>query len=182
MSIYEILLLSIGLSIDALAASIACGVTAGHSKKKLLLEMAIMFGLFQAIMPLLGYFLGFGVKNFVENIDHWVAFLLLVFVGVKMIVEASDELNEEKLTHKSIFFLAVATSIDALVTGITFNFVKVNIPVAILFIGLTTFILSLAGAFWSKKLSFLPASKLEIAGGIAITLIGLKILLSHLLF
>lgn len=181
MGIYEIILLSIGLSIDALAVSIACGITANASKKRLLFEMAVMFGLFQALMPLLGYGLGLGVKSFVENIDHWIAFVLLAVVGIKMILEASDEIKDEKLTHKSIFFLAVATSIDALVTGITFNFVQINIPLTVLIIGLITFGLSSAGAFWSKKLLFLPASKMEIAGGIAIILIGLKILLSHLI-
>ncbi len=181
MSIYEIILLSIGLAIDALAVSIACSATAGSYKKWLLWETAIMFGLFQGLMPLIGYYLGSGVRNFVENIDHWVAFILLAIVGIKMIIESSDEINKEKLTHKSILFLAIATSIDAFVTGITFNFVQVNLFLALSSIGIITFVHSLAGAFGGKKISFLSTKKMEVAGGVAIILIGLKILFFHLI-
>jgi len=180
MSIYEIIILSIGLAMDATAVSLACSVSNSKARRRLIVKMAFFFGFFQAFMPLLGFLLGSGLRNVIQGVDHWVAFVLLAIVGGKMAFEKNEDDNEVAYANKKIVLLATATSIDALVVGITFSFVEVNILLSIAAIGLITFILSLSAGLLGKKLAKLNPSILKIAGGVAVVLIGSKILFDHL--
>ena len=144
------------------------------------------FGGFQAAMPLIGWFLGKQFQSYITNFDHWVAFLLLAFIGIKMIVEAvrsgldAPAVQEDRLQIRELVILALATSIDALAVGITFAFLQINIWAAISIIGITTFILSFLGVMVGNRFGVRYKQKAEIAGGVILVLIGLKILLEHL--
>lgn len=181
----ELILLSIGLAMDAFAVSISKGLCMKEKiNYKQALFIAFSFGLFQAVMPLIGYTIGIQFANYIVQIDHWVAFILLGFIGVKMIIE-SLEANEETecklFSIKEIMILSVATSIDALAVGITLSFIKTtNIFQAISTIGLITFIISFAGIKIGHKFGAKFEKSAEIFGGILLILIGLKILLEHL--
>jgi putative Mn2+ efflux pump MntP len=148
--------------------------------------IALFFGVFQAVMPLIGYLLGTGFSEYIEKFDHWIAFALLAFIGGKMVIEAIREKDggpEEKtdaLSTGELTVLAVATSIDALAVGITFAFLKVNILPSVLLIGVTTFALSLGGVLLGNRFGAKYKTKAEVAGGVILVLIGLKILLEHL--
>ena len=185
MDFLTILSLAIALSMDAFSVSICKGLTTKKFSLKTALLCGILFGGFQALMPVIGYFLGVQFESLITNIDHWIAFGLLFLIGANMIREAfyeeKDE-NSSKNDIKTMFLLAVATSIDALAVGVTFAFLQIGIWGAILIIGVTTFIFSFAGVaignFFGSKYSK-PAS---IIGGIILILIGTKILLEHLGF
>lgn len=149
--------------------------------------IGLYFGGFQALMPLIGWFLGVRFQKYITSVDHWIAFGLLVFIGGKMILEAVrdsevQEIGEKDLPldHKEMFVLAVATSIDALAVGITFAFLDTPIIEAIAIIGCTTFLLSILGVVVGNFFGTRYKKKAEIAGGIILVLIGLKILLEHL--
>ena len=186
MGFLEIFLIGIGLSADAFSVA----VCKGRNMRKLNLKhgyiIALFFGGFQAIMPLIGYLLGTNFADYIEAFDHWIAFVLLGFIGGKMAIEAirdKDEEEEEKtdvLKIGELTVMAIATSIDALAVGITFAFLKVNILLSVLLIGVTTFALSLAGVLIGNKFGAKYKSKAELAGGIILALIGVKILLEHL--
>ena len=183
MSFLTILSLAVALSMDAFSVSICKGLTTKIFSLKTAFLCGIWFGFFQALMPLIGYFLGEQFESLITNIDHWIAFGLLFLIGANMIYEAfKDEENENsnKNDAKTMFLLAIATSIDALAVGVTFAFLQVNIWTSILIIGVTTFIFSFAGVaignFFGSKYSK-PAS---IIGGLILILIGTKILLEHL--
>lgn len=187
MGFAELFLIGVGLSMDAFAVSVCKGLNMrGKINFKHAGVIALFFGGFQAIMPLIGYFLGMGFEKYITRIDHWIAFLLLGFIGGKMIVEAIKEWNEvdkqeeDKLDIKELFVLAVATSIDALAVGITFAFLNVNIWSAISIIGTTTFVLSVIGVVIGNKFGSKYKSKAELVGGIILVLMGVKILLEHL--
>lgn len=187
MGFAELFLIGVGLSMDAFAVSVCKGLNMhGKINFKHAGVIALFFGGFQAIMPLIGYFLGMGFEKYITRIDHWIAFLLLGFIGGKMIVEAIKEWNEvdkqeeDKLDIKELFVLAVATSIDALAVGITFAFLNVNIWLAISIIGTTTFVLSIIGVVIGNKFGSKYKSKAELVGGIILVLMGVKILLEHL--
>ncbi len=187
MGFLEFLFIGIGLSMDAFATSVCKGL---NMKNKINYAhsavIALFFGGFQALMPLIGYFLGVNFEKYITRFDHWIAFLLLGFIGGKMIFEAlkdndeEDESESDKLDIKELFILAVATSIDALAVGITFAFLRVNIWTGVLIIGVTTFMLSLIGVFIGNKFGSKYKNKAELAGGIILVLIGTKILLEHL--
>ncbi len=187
MSFYELLLIGIGLSMDAFAVSVCKGL---NMRDKINYKhaglIALFFGGFQAIMPTIGYFLGKGFEQYITSIDHWIAFALLGFIGGKMVVDAIKEWNDEdtaeedKINIKELFMLAIATSIDALAVGITFAFLQVNIVSAASIIGITTFILSIIGIVIGNKFGSRYKTKAELAGGIILILIGVKILLEHL--
>ncbi len=187
MGFVELFLIGVGLSMDAFAVAICKGL---NMREKVNFKhagiIALFFGGFQAIMPLIGYFLGIGFEKYITRIDHWIAFILLCFIGGKMIVEAIKEWNEvdkqeeDRLDIKELFVLAVATSIDALAVGITFAFLNVNIWSAISIIGTTTFVLSIIGVVIGNKFGSKYKSKAELVGGIILVLIGAKILLEHL--
>ena len=170
---------------DAFAVSICKGLSLGKIKPKHMCIAGAWFGGFQALMPAIGYVLGAQFQEAIASIDHWIAFVLLALIGGNMIHEALDNDEEEadaSLNVKTMFLLAVATSIDALAIGITFAFLKVNIIPAVCFIGIVTFIISFAGVKIGNVFGARYKNKAEIVGGIILILLGLKILLEHLGF
>ena len=184
----ELFLLGVGLSMDAFAVSVCKGLGMRKLNKKQAVIIGLYFGGFQALMPLIGWLLGSQFQKYITSIDHWIAFILLGFIGGKMIIEAVREWNEEEIVevtdapidHKNMLVLAVATSIDALAVGITLAFLKVNIWAAASFIGVTTFIISAAGVKIGHVFGEKYTNKAELAGGLILMGIGVKILLEHL--
>lgn len=183
----EILLIGIGLSMDAFAVAISKGLSMRKIDYKAGLLIAIFFGAFQAIMPLIGYYAAVNFEKYIVAVDHWIAFGLLSFIGIKAIVEAVKDIkNPEKeeqdfqLKIGELFILAIATSIDALAVGISFAFLSVSIWKSIAIIGVTTLILSFIGVVIGNQFGAKLKAKAEIAGGIILILIGLKILFEHL--
>ena len=181
MGVIELLLLSIGLAMDAFAVSVCKGISMKKINCKKSCIIGLWFGGFQALMPTIGYFLGSAFESLVTNIDHWIAFILLGIIGGNMIKEAfcNDESNDD-ISFKTMFVLAVATSIDALAIGITFAFLRVNLLLAISMIGIITFVISIIGTKVGNKFGSKYEKKAELAGGIILILIGIKILLEHL--
>lgn len=182
MNILEIFIIAVGLSMDAFAVSICKGLSVQKLKPKHMLLVGVYFGGFQALMPLLGYLLGKQFEWLITSVDHWIAFGLLVLIGANMIKESfdkSDEVNDS-FSVKSMLILAVATSIDALAVGVTFAFLDVQIVPAIAIIGTTTFVLSVIGIKVGNVFGAKFKSKAELAGGIVLVLMGIKILLEHL--
>lgn len=183
MGLLELFILAVGLSMDAFAVSVCKGLAMPKISVKKAAIVGIWFGGFQALMPALGYLLGSQFKESITAIDHWIAFVLLGIIGGNMIREACSgecENENDSLDVKTMFLLAVATSIDALAVGITFAFLKVNIAAAVAFIGVTTFIISAAGVKIGNIFGTKYKAKAELAGGIILVLLGLKILLEHL--
>lgn len=185
MSIFSICMIGIGLSMDAFAVSIAKGMTL--SKQQLLrytFLLAICFGFFQALMPLLGWWMGSYFQNIIASFDHWLAFSLLTFIGIHMIKEANEDDHEDSssLSIRTIIILAVATSIDALAVGISFAFLRVDILHAILYIGCITFFLCFLAVPIGHRLGNLLQRYAGLFGGILLILIGTKILIEHLFF
>lgn len=184
MSIVEIFILAVGLSMDAFAVSICKGLSVRKLYPRHSLITGLYFGGFQAGMPLIGYFLGTQFKSLITSIDHWIAFILLGLIGANMIRESfgePDELNES-FSPSTMLPLAIATSIDALAVGVTFSFLNVNVASSVSIIGITTFILSAAGVRIGNVFGAKFKSKAELAGGIVLVLIGIKILIEHLFF
>ena len=183
MGIPEIIIISIGLAMDAFAVSVCKGLSMKKMNWKNAIIIALYFGFFQAVMPFIGYRLGTTFSNFVKNIDHWIAFILLSIIGINMIKESTDnelEKRNDKVDFRTMILLAIATSIDALTVGITFAFFKIDLLMAILFIGDITFILAFLGVFIGNKFGDKFQNKAELFGGIILIIIGLKILLEHL--
>ena len=183
MNVIEILLISIGLAMDAFAVSICKGLQLTKMDWDKATIVGLYFGSFQALMPTIGYFLGTTFENLVTKIDHWIVFILLIFIGTNMIKESlskSEKNINNKVNFKTMILLAFATSIDALAVGITFAFLNVNLILSITLIGITTFILSIIGVKIGNKFGSKYKQKAEITGGIILILIGLKILLEHL--
>ena len=194
MSFWEILLTGIALAMDAFAVSLCKGLSMRNFSVKYALIIGGFFGGFQALMPLLGWLLGTRLVKYIEAYDHWVAFVLLVAIGGKMVMDAIKEMRNPPENPKpfvlkisELLFLAVATSIDALAVGVTFAFLETGTPgtlsiwTAIAIIGIVTFIISFAGVKIGNKFGNKFESKAEIAGGIVLIAIGVKILLEHLL-
>ena len=185
MGLIELFLIAVGLSMDAFAVSVCKGLAMPKCTFKKAAIVGLWFGGFQALMPAIGYILGAQSQEAIASIDHWIAFVLLALIGGNMIHEALDNDEEEadaSLDVKTMFLLAVATSIDALAIGITFAFLKVNIIPAVCFIGIVTFIISFAGVKIGNVFGARYKNKAEIVGGVILVLIGLKILLEHLGF
>jgi len=185
---FTLLLMGAGLSMDAFAVSICKGLSMRKVNKKQCLVIGLFFGGFQALMPFIGWLLGSRFEQYITSIDHWIAFILLGFIGGKMVVEAIREKDEAvevrkmdpPLDFKEMFILAIATSIDALAVGITFAFLQVPIVEAISIIGITTFVISVIGVYVGNFFGNRYKKKAELAGGIILILIGVKILLEHL--
>lgn len=179
MSILELFILAVGLSMDAFAVSVCKGLSLGKIKPKHMCIAGAWFGGFQALMPLIGYFLGSFFAEMIEKYDHWVAFLLLAIIGGNMIKESfgKDEKVDSSMDVKSMLLLAIATSIDALAVGVTFAFLQVQIVPAVSFIGVITFIFSAVGVKIGSLFGTKYKSKAELFGGIVLVLIGIKILL-----
>lgn len=183
MSLFTIFTLAVGLSMDAFAVSICKGLAMKKITIKKMLIVGLWFGAFQALMPTIGYVLGVQFQAKITAIDHWIAFALLGLIGVNMIKEAlskEEEHANDSLSFKTMFLLAVATSIDALAVGITFAFLRVNLLLAVSTIGITTFAFSIAGVKVGNVFGVKYKSGAEIVGGIILILLGIKILLEHL--
>ncbi len=184
MSIFTIFFIAVGLSMDAFAVSVTSGFAISRLKIRHALRIALFFGGFQAAMPVVGWLAGSGLKNLITGIDHWIAFGLLLAIGVKMIYE-SAKLKEDKkpvdcMRLGTLLALSVATSIDALAVGLSLSFIAVPIITPSIIIGIVTFFISFAGVYIGKKVGHFFESKLEIAGGIILIAIGIKILVGHL--
>ncbi len=181
MSIFELFLLAIGLSMDAFAVSVCKGLSLGKINGKHMCIAGAWFGGFQALMPTIGFFLGRFFSDYITKYDHWIAFILLAIIGGNMIKEAFNKEDEmdASMSMKTMFLLAVATSIDALAVGVTFAFLEIGTKIipAICFIGIMTFILSALGIKIGSIFGIKYKSKAELVGGIILILIGLKILL-----
>lgn len=184
MGIVELFILAVGLSMDAFAVSVCKGLAMEKCSFRKAAVCGVWFGGFQALMPLIGYLLGYRFRDYITAIDHWIAFVLLAVIGANMIKEAFSKEEEEaddSLDVRTMFLMAVATSIDALAVGVTFAFLPdTNIVAAVLFIGVITFSLSTAGAKIGNVFGAKYKSKAEFAGGAILILLGLKILLEHL--
>ncbi len=189
MSLYIVLfLMGVGLAMDAFAVSICKGLSMRKVNRKQALVIGLFFGGFQALMPLIGWALGIQFEEYIANIDHWIAFVLLALIGGKMIKEALEAGDEDieieqmdpPLKIREMFLLAIATSIDALAVGVTFAFLNYPIVEAITIIGVTTFVISIIGVYVGNFFGNRYKKKAELAGGIILVLIGLKILLEHL--
>ena len=184
MSFSELLLIAIGLSMDAFAVAVCKGLSVGKTKVRHYIITGLWFGGFQALMPFLGYLLGTTFEKYIVTFDHWIAFILLSVIGINMIKEGfSKEENETdaSFSFKNMLLLAIATSIDALAVGVTFALLPdVNIFHAISLIGMTTFILSAIGIKIGSVFGMKYKSAAEITGGIILILMGTKILLEHL--
>lgn len=182
MAIWELFVIAVGLSMDAFAVSICKGLAMKKMNWKNAGLAGLYFGGFQMFMPLVGYLLGTGFRDKITSIDHWIAFVLLAFIGINMIKEAfSDEEDaDSSFDVKTMLILAVATSIDALAVGVTFAFLNVQILPAVSLIGVTTFVLSAVGVRVGNVFGSRYKSKAELAGGIILVLMGVKILLEHL--
>lgn len=185
MSLLDIVILSVGLAMDAFAVSICKGLSVEKAEAKGYLAVGIWFGLFQAIMPIIGYFLSSAFEKIVDSVDHWIAFVLLVLIGANMIKEAfskAEEAKDASFSLKTMLVLAFATSIDALAVGVTLAFTpqKLNIFVSVGIIGLITAFISMAGFKVGSLFGSKYKSKAEFAGGVILILLGVKILIEGL--
>lgn len=185
MSLLELFLLAAGLSMDAFAVSVCKGLSLSRVERKHVLSAGLYFGSFQAGMPVLGYFLGMQFQAAITAVDHWIAFFLLGFIGLMMLKDSLDRKEEpldDSFDPKTMAALAVATSMDALAVGVTFAFLQVRILPAVSFIGIITFLLSMAGVKAGNVFGSRWRSGAQFAGGLILVLMGVKILLGHLLF
>ena len=184
MELWEVFVIGVGLSMDAFAASICKGLSVRTLRPGHVLIAGGWFGLFQALMPLVGYFLGMSFQNAIRQVDHWIAFVLLALIGGNMIREAltgEEGCGDDRFDMKAMIPLAVATSIDALAVGVTFAFLQVDILPAVLLIGGTTFVLSGLGVVIGNGFGARYQAKAELLGGAVLILIGVKILVEHLM-
>ncbi|WP_178371691.1 manganese efflux pump MntP family protein [Desulfitobacterium chlororespirans] len=180
----ELLLIAVGLSMDAFAVAISKGLSLRRMSYKTAWITGVFFGGFQALMPLLGFLLGIRFESYITAVDHWIAFILLSLIGLKMIKESRGpcEIIEDRFSLKEMVTLSLATSIDALAIGITFAFLHVDIVPAVSMIGVTTFVFSFLGVKIGNVFGECYKARAELAGGVILILMGLKILLEHLGF
>ena len=190
MGLTTILLTAFALSMDAFAVSITKGITLNKINKQVAFKIAFFFGLFQGMMPFLGWFLGIRFESYIKSIDHWIAFFLLSFIGIKMILDTKEADNDilntnEKynslysINNKELIILSIATSIDALAVGISFAFLNIDIVPICLSIGIITFLVCFIGVIIGKKIGAMFKNYAQIIGGIILILIGLNILNEH---
>lgn len=195
MGLAELFLIAVGLAMDAFAVSIGNGLSMKKGSPKAALAIAVSFGLFQAGMPLAGYFLGSAFEDAIKQFDHYIALIFLGFIGGKMVYDGIKEIREKKkgtdkeeekpfkLSFGTLMIQAVATSIDALIVGVSFAALpNVNIWAAVVLIGIITFAISLTGVFFGKKFGQLLGSRAEIFGGLILVAIGLKVFIEHTFF
>lgn len=186
MSLLSLFLLAVGLSMDAFAVSVCKGLATSKITVKNAAVVGLWFGGFQALMPLIGYLVGYRFQEKITALDHWIAFILLFIIGANMVRESfskEEEPASASLAFKEMFLLAVATSIDALAVGVTFAFLP-DVPIlpAVIFIGVITFIFSAGGMKIGNVFGTRYKSKAELTGGIILILIGIRILIEHLFF
>lgn len=186
MTLFELILIAIGLSMDAFAVSIGKGISLPKVRLRHPLLAGVWFGGFQALMPLVGYACGVSFSQAVASIDHWAAFLLLLLIGGKMIYDHfagdDDEPSDGDFSFRTMFLLAVATSIDALAVGVSFAFLQVSLLKSVIAIGVTTALFSFAGVYIGHLFGNRWRSCAELLGGVVLVSIGLKILIEHLFF
>lgn len=186
MGLLEIFGIGVGLAMDAFAVSVSEGMAIKKFNLKSTIIIALYFGIFQTLMPVLGYMLGKSFENIISSIDHWIAFILLLGIGLNMYKESRDNCNDEKenendkINFKTMLILSIATSIDALAVGITFGFLNVNLIKAVICIGIITFLISAFGVKIGNKFGDKLKNRAEIVGGTVLILIGVKILIQHL--
>ncbi|MFA6925206.1 MAG: manganese efflux pump MntP family protein [Bacteroidales bacterium] len=186
MNLITIILIGLALSMDACVVSLCCGITSKKEKLLKALKLGFLFGGFQAIMPLLGWLIGSIFEKYIRDYSYWLAFILLAFIGGRMIYESfknpdcRTSINFDKLSV--LLLLAVATSIDALAVGFSFAVLKINIFIAILIIGLITFVISFASVNIGSRFSKILGNRAELFGGLVLIAIGIKILIEHLYF
>lgn len=180
-SIVQIFFISISLAMDAFGVSIAGGIKSKKPKLIHAVKIAAFFGLFQAVMPVIGWLIGRGAKDIIASAAPWIAFILLSAIGIKMIREASDKRTVKTHIHQTgtLLMLSVATSIDALIIGVTLSLIEIPFLVSITIISIVTFVLSFTGFLFGKTLARFFGRKVEIIGGAALIAIGLKILLEY---
>jgi putative Mn2+ efflux pump MntP len=186
MRLFEIILIAVGLSMDAFAVSITLGLSVKEPRIKEIIIPGVFFGFFQALMPIIGYFAGTYFAGKIQEFDHWIAFVLLGIIGGKMIKESlskkEEETNEDYFQFMKMLVLAIATSIDALAIGVTFAFFNINIFKAAIIIGSITFFLSMIGVKIGNIFGVKFKSKAEFIGGAVLVLLGIKIVIEHLFF
>lgn len=185
MSVFELILVAISLSMDAFAVAVCKGLSMKKVDRRYTVVIALFFGAFQAFMPLIGYFLGSRFEHYITSVDHWIAFILLALIGGGMIKESREKTEEETfggIKIKELFLLAIATSIDALAVGIAFacTSLPMTIVPSVLLIGITTFLLTALGVWVGNRFGERYRSRAELTGGIILIAIGLKILLQDL--
>jgi len=181
-----IIFVAFALSMDAFAVSLCLGSSVKNNKVAVSLRAGAFFGIFQAVMPLIGWAVGFYLKDFIHQFGHWIAFGLLAIIGIRMLYEATKSIDCRKIANaKNIWVmlsLSVATSIDALVIGLSFAFIQIPILLAVLIIGIVTFLVSYIGVHLGKKLNYLLGNKAEVTGGIILILTSVGILIENLFF
>ena len=183
MNLISVFLIGVGLSMDAFAAAICKGLSIRKNFLEKSFVIALFFGVFQAVMPYIGYLLGSIFAEKLQAVDHWIAFVLLSIIGVNMIRESRDKtctIEEDRLDLKNLFMLAIATSIDALAVGVSFAFLKIKISLAVFVIGLTTFVISFFGVRIGRAFGIALKDKAQVAGGLILIFLGVKILVEHL--
>ncbi|MBN1501138.1 MAG: manganese efflux pump [Spirochaetes bacterium] len=188
MNLVNILFIAVGLSMDAFAVSVTNGIIIEKIKIRHALLIAVSFGVFQAVMPVIGWAGGLAFRRYIESVDHWIAFILLVYIGIKMILESRKTDPDDRkvcmekscLNPRVLILMSIATSIDALAVGITFSILKVEILSPVIIIGLITFVICFSGIYLGKKVGHFFEKKVDIFGGLILILIGIKILLEHL--
>ena len=185
MHLIELIIIAVGVSMDAFAVSICKGLSVRRLRPSYVVSAAAWFGGFQALMPLIGYFIGLSCADLVADVDHWIAFVLLAIIGGKMVKESFEKDEEQDynpdFSFKTMLMLAVATSIDALAVGVSFAFLRVDIWTSILLIGLMTGAFSALGVVLGQMFGCRFKSKAELLGGVILVAIGVKILIEHLL-
>lgn len=184
MGFFSIILTGFALSMDAFAVSITKGITLKKINLSIAIKIAFFFGLFQAVMPLIGWLFGMNFELYIRSIDHWIAIILLSFLGIKMIIETinrddDNESNSIYLDNKELIILSIATSIDALAVGVTFAFLNIDIIPICISIGAITFIVCFIGVIIGKKIGSVLKNSAQIIGGIILILIGLNIFNEH---
>ena len=181
MKVWELFVIAVGLSMDAFAVSICKGLSTKDVRREHMVVTGLYFGGFQALMPLAGYLLGSRFQSMIQRVDHWIAFVLLALIGANMVRESQGEAEhlDASFTPGTMLPLAVATSIDALAVGVTFAFLNVRIIPAVVLIGMTTFVLSAIGVRLGNVFGTRYQARAELAGGIVLILMGVKILLEH---
>jgi putative Mn2+ efflux pump MntP len=184
MDLLTIILISLGLTGDTLAVSVTTGLAIKRIRFFQAIRIALVLAVFQAAMPLLGWFLGIQIREFILEFDHWIAFILLLLIGGKMILESFKKDEEKKefnpLKILVLIGIAIATSIDALIVGVSFAFIDIDIFLSVMIIGFSTFMVAMIGVFIGKKTGSLFGKKVEILGGVILIGIGLKILIEHI--
>ena len=182
MGLFSTVLIALSLSMDAFAVSVTKGMTLKKIDYKIATQIAFSFGFFQAIMPLIGWMFGIRFESYIKSIDHWIAVILLSFIGIKMIIDAKDDDDSSYSTtidNKELFILSIATSIDALAIGVSFAFLSINILPICLAIGIITFLMCFIGVIIGKKIGSMFKTYAQIFGGVILILIGFNILNEH---